>query len=83
MSDNEGEVQECEPEFVDGRYEGCGVCAQCVQQRSDEIESAFEGGYMTQEEAIEQHRLNGTWYPEGDEEDDSVAEHRTSTDNRV
>lgn len=31
-------VEECEPEFIDGKYYGCGACGPCLDQADSEGE---------------------------------------------
>jgi hypothetical protein len=52
------EIAPCEPVFVNGRYEGCGVCPDCLEDEDQEIEHRVEMGDLTDEEAQEIHRNN-------------------------
>lgn len=48
--------QECVAEFIDGSYdyEGCG-CEDCCDSLHDEVESRVESGYLSDDEARDEH----------------------------
>ncbi|WP_116245422.1 hypothetical protein [Nocardiopsis sp. FIRDI 009] len=48
---------DCEAEFIDGNYSDCG-CPVCGDATAHEIESQFEAGLITHEEALEAHDEN-------------------------
>ncbi|MFC9086988.1 hypothetical protein [Nocardiopsis dassonvillei] len=52
---------DCEAEFIDGNYSDCG-CPQCSEDAADEIESRFEDGSLSFEEALQEHEANDSWF---------------------
>jgi hypothetical protein len=58
--------EECYQHGPDCEDEDCVTIQQ--QHESDAIESNVEMGAMTEDDAIEAHRRNGTWTPTPDEE---------------
>lgn len=52
-------VDECVPEIIDGREEGCGFCEPCRRQESDRVESMVSGGFIAEDEA--DSRLERIW----------------------
>jgi len=64
------QVEPCEPEFVDGSPVGCGICPDCLQQETQEIEHRVEMGDLTDDEAEEIHRNNYTRWTLGGLYDD-------------
>lgn len=40
----ETEIEECDPEFIDGSYYGCGACGPCVQDEIDRQQLNYEMG---------------------------------------
>ena len=49
----------CFAEFIDGTWTYCG-CPDCDQSEYDDIESQVETGSLTEAEARDLHRWNGT-----------------------
>ncbi|WP_174546399.1 hypothetical protein [Nocardiopsis dassonvillei] len=52
---------DCAAEFIDGSYSDCG-CPQCAEDAADEIESQYESGQISFEEAREAHEHNDHWF---------------------
>lgn len=50
----EYEVEPCDPEFIDGSYEGCGECEDCREQAIERVNHDNEMGHISDDEAREQ-----------------------------
>ena len=50
---------ECEAEFINGSYTYCG-CEECDQREYEDIESDVEMGSISEAEALDLHRRNGS-----------------------
>lgn len=49
------DIEPCDPEFIDGSYEGCGICPDCLEAEDQAIESDVEIGLISDDEAREMH----------------------------
>jgi hypothetical protein len=42
-------VEECDPEFIDGQYYGCGACVPCIDAEDQRRQDAYEAGHILDE----------------------------------
>lgn len=55
--EHDGDV--CVPELIDGTYEGCGGCEDCLRDEFEDVERDYELGVITLEEALDIHARSG------------------------
>ncbi len=46
QEDDEEYEEECQPEFIDGSYEGCGACLPCVERERERQQRAYDAGWV-------------------------------------
>lgn len=68
-------IERCEPEFIDGGYEGCGACPDCLEREDQELNHEVEAGHITDAQALEIHHdreLRRTLVSLYDDEEDAA-----------